>query len=388
MNARTIRFEQRLTAPRWLAVGVPVTAFVIAFVITAVLLVVTGHDPLDAYRKMIEASVTRRGALSATLITATPLLLTGLAAAIAFRMRVWNIGGEGQLYVGAIAAAGAGLLVGDQGLAVALPVMCVAGMLGGALWAAVPGVLRAYWSTNEILTSLMLNYVGSLFMYYLVFGSRSFWRDPSPSAQTFPRGKPIADGSWWPGFVFSDLILPLGFALGVVCAVLLFVAIRSTRFGFRLRLVSDSPRAALYSGVRTKRTLLVVMLLSGALAGLAGASQIGDFTHALDPKGLSAASYGYTGIVVAALVRYNALGVVVAALFMGALSNAGLSLAGSEFPQGLVGMTQGVILFCALGGELLSRYRIQITHSAPRARTGSVAATSGGGGDDRSGGES
>lgn len=369
--SQVIRFERRLVSPRWLAVAVPAGAFVVALVLTALILVVTGHDPIATYQKMADASITRSGALSATMITATPLLLTGLAAAIAFRMKAWNIGGEGQLFVGAIAAAAAGLVVGDLGLAVALPVMCLAGMAGGALWAAIPGLLKAYLNTNEILTSLMLNYVAGLLMYYLIFGSESYWRDlTTPAARSFPQGKEIAGAAWWPGFLAPGVIVPLGFLLGAVCAVGLFVLVRSTRFGFRMRVVSDSPLAALYAGIRTKRAFVLVMVISGALAGLAGASQIGDFTHKLDPKGLQGAAYGYTGIVVAALARYNPLGVVVAAIFMGALANAGLSLAGSDFPQGLVGITEGIILFCALGGEMLGRYRIRIGRgSSARART-------------------
>lgn len=374
MTADLIRLERRLATPRWLLLSVPITAGVVALLLAAIFLAVTGRDPISTYRQMAQASVTRDGALSATMITATPLLLTGLAAAIAFRMRAWNIGGEGQLYIGAIAAAGAGLVVGGQGLAVALPAMCLAGMAGGALWAAIPGLLRAHLNTNEILTSLMLNYVAALLGYYLIFGSGSYWRDlTSPGAQVFPQGKEIAATSWWPGFLAPGVVLPLGFLVGIACAVGLFVTIRSTRFGFRLRVVSDSPRAALYAGIRTKRAFVLVMVLSGALAGLAGVSQVGDFAHQLDPKGLQGAAYGYTGIVVAALARYNPIGVILAALFMGALANAGLSLAGSDFPQGLVGMIEGIILFCALGGEVLSRYRIRVGRGSRALASDSTA---------------
>lgn len=381
MTLAALGFERRLETPRWLLIVTPVLAGIVALALSAIVLAATGHNPVTAYQRMVEASITRSGALSATLITATPLLLTGLAAAVAFRMKAWNIGGEGQLYLGAICAAAAGLLVGDRGLGVALPVMCLAGIAGGAMWAAIPGLLRAYMNTNEILTSLMLNYLGALLMYYLIFDSNSYWRDlTTPGAQVFPTGKQIAEAAWWPGFITGDVIAPLGFVLGLICAVGLFVAIRSTRFGFHLRLTSDSPRAAQYAGVRTRRMFVLVMVLSGSLAGLAGASQVGDFTHALDPKGLQEASYGYTGIVVAALARYNTLGVILAALFMGALANAGMSLAGSEFPRGLVGTMEGIILFCVLGGELLTRYRFR--PDLLRGRGGAAAGPDAGAPDD------
>ena len=134
---------------------------------------------------------------------------------------------------------------------------------------------------------------------------------------------------------------------------------KRTRFGFEAAVIGDSPRAARYAGMRTRRSILLVMALSGLLAGIGGASQDGDFRHLLDPRGLQQPGYGYTGIVVAALARYNPLAVVLVAFLIGGLSNAGYALQGVDFPAGLVGVMQGVILFCALGGELLVRYRVR-----------------------------
>src|SRR5207244_10623484 len=139
-----------------------------------------------------------------------------------------------------------------------------------------------------------------------------------------------------------------------------------TRVGFEGSVIADSPRAARSAGMRTRRKILAVMALSGAIAGLGGASQIGDFTHTLDPTGLQGAGFGYAGIVVAALARYNPAGVCLVAILIGGLQNAGFTLQGVDFPSGLVGVLQGVILFCALGGEVLSRYRVRIGR---RART-------------------
>jgi ABC-type uncharacterized transport system permease subunit len=359
--APPVTFERRLgRVSPWAHLGVPLAAGAVALVIVAVVLVLSGNDPIDTYRQMVESAFTNEGALSATLLASTPLLLTGLAAAFAFRMKAWNIGGEGQLYAGAIAAAGAGLALGGQSLAVGLPVMVLAGIAGGALWAAIPGVLRAYLHTNEILTSLMLNYVAALGMYYLIFDSKSHWRDlSSPAAKVFPQGRDIDEALFWPGFQNGDVILPLGFVFGVALAVLMWAGLRYTRTGFQLRVVSESASAGAYAGMRTKRLFVFVMLVSGALAGLAGASQVGDFSHDLDPQTLQGAAYGYIGIVAAALARYNPLGVIVTAVFLGGITNAGVRLQGDEFPLGLVGTIQGIILFCVLAGELLARYRIR-----------------------------
>ena len=154
---------------------------------------------------------------------------------------------------------------------------------------------------------------------------------------------------------------PFGFLLGVVIAAGIWLLYTRTRFGFEVQVIGDSPRAATYAGMRTRRKILAVMALSGAVAGIGGASQDGDFRHSLDPRGLTAAGYGYAGIVIAALARYNPFAVVLIAFLLGGLQNAGYTLQGADFPSGLVGVMQGLILFSALGGELLVRYRIRFT---------------------------
>jgi simple sugar transport system permease protein len=158
----------------------------------------------------------------------------------------------------------------------------------------------------------------------------------------------------------QSVVLPLGFAIGVVCAVGVWVLYRDTRFGYEVRVVGDSPPAARYAGIRTKRKIVAVMCLSGALAGLGGASQIGDFSHVLDAKGLQEVGLGYTGIVVAALARFNPLTVPLVALVLGGLTNAGFSLQGADFPSGMVGILQGALLLCTLAGEVLGHYRLRI----------------------------
>lgn len=366
-----IRLERRLDQPWWLSVVVPVGSLAAAFAIMAVVLAVTSHDPGHTYEKMVEAGFTGNGALSATLISGTPLLFTGLAAAAAFRMQLFNIGAEGQLYLGAVGASWIALQLGDRDVGstpVYVVAMCVAAGVLGALWALIPGVLRAFARTNEIITSLMLNYVAGFLLTYLIFDSSSYWRDVSTlQARAFPQGKAMPEAADWPTFG-TRIVVPLGFLIGLVVAAGLWVLYSRTRFGFEVSVIADSPRAARYAGMRTRRKILAVMAISGGLAGLGGASQIGDFTHTLDgsPNGLQAAAFGYTGIVVAALGRYNPFAVCLVAVLLGGLQNAGFTLQGVDFPSGLVGVLQGIILFCALGGELLLRYRLRITRAASR----------------------
>lgn len=363
-----IRFERRLSTPAWLRVAIPLGALVVALVLVSILLVSTGHNPISIYRQMIDAAITSPGGFSATLLDATPLLLTGLCAGMAFRMRVYNIGGEGQLYLGAAGASGVGLWLAHEPAPLVVIAMIVAGMVAGAVWAAIPGLLRAFLDTNEILTSLMLNYVAGLGIYYLVFNSRSYWRDlSSPSALVFPQGKTLSSSGWWPALHLGGVVVPFGFFLGIGLAVVLMVALRSSRYGFQLRVIGGSPRAGKYAGMRTRTAILVVMLVSGALAGVAGASQVGDFSHLLDPVGLQQAQWGYSGIVASALALFDPLATVLGALLLGALINAGFTLQSATFPQGLVGTIEGIILFCVLSTGALTLYRVRIS-LARRAR--------------------
>jgi ABC-type uncharacterized transport system permease subunit len=365
-----IRFVARENVPRWLTFVVPLASVVLAAIVAGIVLAATGHNPLTTYQHIVQASITQPGAFGQTLVSMTPLLFTGLAAAVAFRMRLWNIGGEGQLYLGAIGASGAGLVFRGWPGPLLILVMLAAGLLAGMLWASIPGILRAYLNTNEILTTLMLNYVAANLMYYLIFDSTSYWRDlTSPSARVFPQGKNLPAAAVWPPLQVGSLAIPFGLIIGVGLAALLWGMIRATRYGYEMRVLADSPEVGKYAGIRTRRKILSLMALSGGIAGLAGASQVGDFNHVLDPRGLEMAGYGYTGIVVAALARYNPFAVVVTSFFIGMLVNAGFALQGPGFPIGLTGTMEGILLFCVLGAEIFTRYRvaIRVPHRGTRA---------------------
>ena len=365
-----MRIERRLRQPWWLTVVVPVASLVVAFLLSAVMLLVTGHPPIHSFHRLFDAAFIAHGALSDTVVAATPLAFTGIAGGVGLRMYLFLFGGVGQLYAGAITGATIALLMAGAPSPVVIAGVIAAGAVGGALLAAIPAVLRAFFSTNEIITSLMLNYIVALVLEYLIFDSHSYLRDTSGfEASVFPQGKMLPDEATWPSWTVNSVVLPLGFLVAIGVAVIVWVLYTRTRFGFEVQVIADSPRAGRYAGMRTRRKILAVMCLSGAIAGIGGASQDGDFRHQVDPRGLRQASYGYTGIVVAALARYNPLAVVPVALLIGGLQNAGFALQGVDFPNGLVGVMQGLILFCVLGGELFVRYRVRFERGPRTAKT-------------------
>ncbi|GDX25916.1 ABC transporter permease [Actinomycetes bacterium] len=354
-----VRLERRLEQPKWLNWVVPLASLVAALILGALVLWITGKNPFDVYQRIFERGFAGKRAFSGALEMATPLAFTGLCAAVAFRMGLVNIGGEGQFYMGAVGASYVGISLGGSPTGITIVLMCLGGMVFGSVYAAIVGVLRARFNTNEIITSLMMNYLAAIFLNYLIFNSKSFWRDPD--SPQFPKGKTLNARADWNTYSIFGIDLPIAFLIAILAGSAVWVLYKRTRFGFEVGVLADSPKAARYAGIRTTSTIVIVMALSGALAGLGGAADVGNFRGLLDAKGIQMAGYGYTGIVVAALARRNPLVTVVVAIFIGGLTKAGYALQGPDFPSGLVGTLQGLILFSAVAGEILIKYRIRTT---------------------------
>ncbi len=347
---------------RLASVLVPIISILLALIFGGILLLIAGESPFAVYRAMLRGALGDRNGLAETLVKTIPLLLTGLGVAVAFRMQLWNIGAEGQLYLGAIAATGLGLyLLSDTPGPVLIPAMVVAGLVGGAAWGLIPGALRAYLGANEIITSLMLNYVAILFAEYLVHGP---WRDPQ--AFGFPGTPPLPDAAWLPRWETTRV--HLGLLFGLVAAAILWLLLRRTRWGYEVAVMGLNPRAARYAGMPTRRTILLVMALSGALAGLAGMSEVAGIGHQLQ-RNLSP-GYGYTAIIVAWLGRLHPLGIILVAFLLAAMLVGGDQLQSSMgLPAAIAPMLQGTILFFLLGGEVLTRYRLVGVGRTPPPRT-------------------
>ena len=348
LPVRLVRVER---AGRLATVWVTAGSILAALVACGVVLAASGENPVDVYRAMLDGAVGDRYGLAETLVKATPLLLTGLAVSVAFRAQLWNIGAEGQLYLGAIGATGVALfLLPDTPGWVLIPAMMVGGVVGGAIWGAIPGLLRARLATNETITTLMLNYVAIQLADWLVHGR---WRDPAafgfPGTERFPRA------AWLP--TYGAYRLHLGLLFGLAVAAILQVAIRRTRWGYELSVIGASPRVAAYAGMRTRRTIFLALTVSGAIAGLAGMSEVAGVGHQLQRN--FSPGYGYTAIIVAWLGRLNPLGIVLVSFLLAAMLVGGDQIQMTMGLPAAVGpMLQGAILFCLLGGELLTRYRV------------------------------
>ncbi len=352
--SRRFIVEPRGLASWWLKLVIPIGSVLAAMVLGAAFLALTGNDWIEVYQKMADAAFGSGRGVAETLVSATPLILTGVAAAVAFKMLVWNIGGEGQLIFGAIMAAGVGIWLSESTPAViAVVVVVAAGAVGGAFWASLSAVPKVYLGTNEIITTLMLNFIALNLMQYLVLGSSSPWRDPE--ATQFPQGRPIIENARIPEF-FHRLDWGLFVAIGV--AVAAWFVISKTRSGFEYRIVGNSFDTARYAGIRVPRKVLGTFLASGAAAGLAGSILVAGILGKMDPRSLDL-GLGFTGIIVAALARLNPIAIIPVAVLMGALNNAGPSLQSIGVPDATVQILQGAILIFAVAGEFLILNRIR-----------------------------
>jgi simple sugar transport system permease protein len=370
MASRKLIVEPRGLVSWKIRLLVPTLSVVAALVVGAIFLALTGEDPFAVYGQMVDSAFGSARAVSETLITATPLILTGVAAAIAFKMLVWNIGAEGQFIIGAVFASGVAIWLGDGAPAyIALPAVIVAGGLGGAFWASIAAIPRVYLGTNEIITTLMLNFIALSFMNFLIFGSSSPWRDPEVS--TFPTGRPIPEPARLPEF-FNRL--DVGIFIAIALAIGAWYLIGKTTWGFEVRIVGDSAETARYAGIGVARKILGVFLLSGAYAGFAGGLFVSGPVGALDPRSLDL-GLGFTGIIVAALAGLHILAVIPVAVLMAALINSGPSLQSIGVPTATVTMLQGAILIFVVAGEFFIRNRVRRLEPEPEPVPVEVEAT-------------
>ncbi|HET7226154.1 MAG TPA: ABC transporter permease [Candidatus Eisenbacteria bacterium] len=330
-----------MSRARLLALAGPLLAVLLALAAGAVFIAAIGERPLDIYALMLRGSFGNGYGFGQTLFKATPLVFTGLAVALAFRAGLFNIGAEGQLYLGAFAAAMTGVWLAPLPAVVLLPAALLAAAAAGAAWGAIPGLLKARFGSHEVINSIMLNFVAFALVSYAghrVFQPASVRTAEIGAGAQLPRLDRV-----WPALRGSpaNAALLLALAAAAFTGVLLF----RTRRGYALRVTGLSPGAAEYGGIRVGPTQALAMTISGAIAGLGGANFVLGYKHYFE-QGFSA-GVGFIGIAVALLAGNHPAGVLVAALFFGALSYGGLVING-RVPKELVDVLQGLVILLAI----------------------------------------
>ncbi|MBB3317674.1 MULTISPECIES: ABC transporter permease [unclassified Rhizobium] len=348
-----MRLERREHRPVYLLVGSPIAAVVSALLLAGILIAIAGAPVLEAYRRILIGAFGSRLSATETLTRATPLILTGLAAATAFRARLWNIGAEGQFYVGAIAVAACGskLLAGLPG-PILIPSLLLIGAVAGMVLILVPLWLRLRFSVDEVVTSLLVNFIALLFVSMLINGVLK-----DPMAFGWPQSQSVVDDAMLPKLVARSR-LHIGLLIAIVLAVIIHFLQTRTVFGMQSRAAGLSPQGAAFAGVPLTRTLVKVACLSGGLAGLAGAIEVlgvkGYVTTDLSP------GFGYSGIVVAMLANLNPLGVVLAALFTATMFVGADGMSRSlAIPTYIADVTVALSLLTMLVALFFTQYRIR-----------------------------
>ncbi len=347
-----MRIEPREHTSVTLGLLAPMTAILASIVICSGLVAIAGAPILRAFVLTLDGGFGSIPAIAATLTKATPLIFTGLSVAVAFRSNLWNIGAEGQLYMGALVA----VLVGGGAIhlpaVLMIPLLFVAGFCGGALLLCIPTILKTKFKVDEVVTTLLLNFIVQLFVSLMLDGPLK-----DPNAFGWPQSVPIIDSGTLPLLVANSQ-LHMGFVFALIASAIVWLINSRSTWGYEMRVVGVNPRAAQFAGVPVARVLLRVALLSGGLAGLAGVSQVaglsGYLTTDLSP------GYGYTGIVVATLAALHPVGVVISAIFMAGIFIGADAMSRSlAVPNYIADVMVAVSLLTMLVAVLFTKYRVR-----------------------------
>ena len=357
--------EKRPEVSFKLQVITPFASVLVALLVGAVPLLMVGVNPFEAYAKLFQGAFGSLNSLAEVGVKAAPLLFTGLAVAIPLRAGLWNIGAEGQLYFGAIGASGVALYFlnanPEASAWLVIPLMLLAGAITAALYALIPALLKAKFSTNEIITTLMLNYVALNINQFLIHGP---WRDPTG----FPLSETFAKNAWLPRFFGTRI--HLGFVIALAVAVCMYFVYVKTKVGFESKVVGANPKAAELGGISRVKIILWTLGLGGAMAGLAGVGEVGGIQHRLIAEISPLMNpYGYTGIAVALLAKGHPLGLIPSAFTFAVIFVGGEFMkqakftsiffgSGIQVPGDIVQILQVLIIFAIISGEFLARYRV------------------------------
>ncbi|HEX7567418.1 MAG TPA: ABC transporter permease [Anaerolineaceae bacterium] len=342
---------ERLPAPIWMRPLIPIAAIIVTFLLTSLLLLLAKANPFTAFYNFLIAPLSNSVSAIEVLVKATPLLFTGAAVTFAFAAGYWNIGAEGQLYAGAIAAAAMGISVKGLPAILAILLMIAAGFAAGMAWALIPALLKIKLAVDEVVTTLLMNTVILFFVSFLLNG---VWRDPISG---WPQSPTIANEAIFPKLI-PMARLHLGFILAWIVIGIVYLVLRRSALGLRMRSIGLNPEAARFAGVNVNRTILTAALVSGGIAGLAGMSEVAGIQyHLIDAI---SPGYGYTGIIAATLGGLNPLGVGLASLFIGLIETGAQSVSRAMgVPIYLGNVVEAALLLVTLSMLILQNYRIR-----------------------------
>lgn len=346
------RLEKRREPSRFMLYATPVAAVALTMIIGAIIFSAIGYNGIGAVREIFLTPLTNSFKWQDLGVKAAPLIIIGVGLSIAYRANVWNIGAEGQYIMGGLAATWVALASHGAGGWWTLPVMMLAGIAGGAAYAAIPALLRTRLNVNEILTSLMLTYASVQLIYYLV---RAPWKDPM--GMGFPQTRRFASEALLPNII-PGTIVHAGVPIAIIVALVAWFIMSRSVFGYQMRVVGAAPHAARYGGFSENKTIWLALLVSGALAGLAGMLEVAGPFQRMVPG--FPTNYGFTAIIVAFLGRLNPLGVIFAGIVM-AITFVGGEVAQTTIglPNAATGVFQAMMLFFLLAGDILVRYRLK-----------------------------
>ena len=341
----SMRLQRMPLAPPRVAFVLRVLSVLLAIVTAALVLWASGHNPLALGAKVISSTFGSSFGLEDLSLLFSPLIYCGLSVAVALRIGAWNIGAEGQFNFGALCATGVALFMSGP-VWVILPLMALAGMIGGAFWILIPTLARAYADVSELITTLLMNFVAMLLVYWLATGP---WLDPSGMALATTSRLPVSVPAFWG-------IVHWGLPIAILIAIALSLFVTYTRWGYEVRIAGANPGAARYAGMPVRTQLIGIMLLSGALAGLGGMMEVAGTVGRL--QGGISNNYGYIGIMVAVLARAAPIGVLATAFFMAVLLNGGIVLQSQGLTTHTVLAVTGLILLYAAIGDEAAHYKI------------------------------
>lgn len=343
----TIRAIKKSEPSKVKAATIRIGAIILALITSSIFILLLDLNPANVYLKMVQGAFGTAYRTRETIIKAIPLVITSLGIAIAFRMQFWNIGGEGQIAMGAFAASFVALNMSDVSKPILLLLMILAGMLAGGLWALIPAFFKAQWGTNETIVTLMMNYIGLKWIMYLQYGP---WRDPNSLG--FPKIANFTDNAILPK-LFG---VHIGWVFALLLVVAIYIFLKHTKKGYEIAVIGESIDTARYAGINIKKTILIAILLSGGLCGLVGMIQASAVNNTLSIE--VTGGVGYTAIITAWLASLSAPVILVVSILFAALLEGG-SYIQTVFgiPQSAAQILQGVILFFVLGSEFFVQYK-------------------------------